>query len=422
MIHRFFSLSLTSFALHGVLLAQAGAPRGGGAASPSAPASAPTTTRTPNIPTQPQTTQPNTFPEMQRPVYISGKVVLSDGTPPPESVAVQLVCNGSPRSVGYTDSKGRFSVDLTNRNNSALYSDASQSGPSPFGGGMGNSGMGNMGGMMANSRNPNSSGITERNLMGCDFQAYLAGFRSDQVNLSNRRSMDNPDLGTIVLHRLGNVEGLTISATSALAPKDARKAYDKAKNEAKKGKWENAEREYEKAVEVYPKYATAWYELGVAQQQQNNLEGARKSYAQAIAADPKLVTPYQQLAVLAAKESKWDEVAANTEKLLKLNPIDFPQAWFYNALAKYRLQNFGGAEESARKGLDLDKGHRMPKMDQLLGVILAEKRDYPGAAEHLNNYLKFAPESTDAAIVKKQLAEIQKQLQATTKAPAEEKP
>ena len=47
------------------------------------------------------------------------------------------------------------------------------------------------------------------------------------VSLSNIHYMDNPDIGTIILHRLGKVDGLTVSVVSALAPKDARKAYEK---------------------------------------------------------------------------------------------------------------------------------------------------------------------------------------------------
>lgn len=49
----------------------------------------------------------------------------------------------------------------------------------------------------------------------------------EQIHLGTRRALDNPDVGTIILHRPANVEGLTISA-SAVAAKDARKSYDKA--------------------------------------------------------------------------------------------------------------------------------------------------------------------------------------------------
>ena len=401
--HSWVKAALAGLAMSATLFAQAAGPPAGAGnrGTPTVPTSPTpnTTTRQPgNFPTQ--STQSPDF--MQRPLYVSGKVTLDDGTAPPESVVMQLVCNASPRSVGYTDSKGRFSIDLGNRNNSAIFADASQSGVGGFdGGGIGrNSSLG--------QSQSSGRGSSETALLGCDLQASLPGFRSDSVNLGSRRALDNPEVGTLVLHRLGNVEGLTISATSALAPKDAKKAFDKGFGEIKKSKWENAERELTKATEIYPKYAAAWYQLGVAQQAQENVEGARKSYAQALAADAKFVSPYQQLAVLAAHDSNWKEVASATDRLLRLNPVDFPQAWFYNALANYNLQNLDVAEKSARQGLDSDSAHRIPKLDHLLGVVLAQKQDYAGAAEHMRNYLTRNPSAGDVELVKKQLAEIEK--------------
>jgi hypothetical protein len=145
---------------------------------------------------------------MQRPIFLSGKVVMDDGTPPPDSVVIERVCNGVVRPEGYTDSKGRFSFQLGQ--NTAVMADASV-GSAADGGGFGGRNSRNMGGM------PGRGGLSERELMGCELRASLAGFRSEIVNLAGRRVMDNPDVGTIILKRLGNVEGLTISATSAMA-------------------------------------------------------------------------------------------------------------------------------------------------------------------------------------------------------------
>jgi tetratricopeptide (TPR) repeat protein len=331
---------------------------------------------------------------MQRPIFLSGKVVMDDGTPPPESVVVQIVCRGTPRGIAYTDSKGSFSADLSDRNKT-VFADASE--PSTD--------------ILGSASNGNSTrGVCpgEMNLMGAELQAYLPGFRSDVVNLGTRRSMDNPDVGTLVLHRLANVEGLTISATSSMAPKDAKKALEKARSDTAKQKWPDAEKELEKAVAIYPKYAAAWLELGNVQQQQKDVEGARKSYAQALAADSKFVSPYLQLAFISAGEQKWQEVADQTDRLLRLNPVDFPQAWFLNASANYYLGKKDVAEKSAREGISRDPAHRIPRINYLLGIMLAQKQDYAASAEYLRDYLRYAPHATDLDEVKKQLAEIEK--------------
>jgi tetratricopeptide (TPR) repeat protein len=220
--------------------------------------------------------------------------------------------------------------------------------------------------------------------------------------------LDDPEIGTIVLHRLGNVEGTTISMTSLQAPKDAKKAYEKGKDFLKKNKPAEAQKEFQKAVDAYPRYAVAWFELGRLQEAQKQVDESRKSYAAAIEADKKYINPYLALSLIAARESNWPDVADTTLQVVKLDPVDYPHAWFLNSVANYNLKNFDEAEKSAREAQKLDTQHKNPKIEQVLGLALIEKRDYPGAAEQLRSYLQFAPTATDAAQVRNQLAELDK--------------
>lgn len=380
--------------------------------------------RTPTIPTPTPTPTPRQpqaepdftrqrqepFPEIQRPVFLSGKVVMEDGTPPPEPVIIERICGGQPRPEAYTDSKGRFSFQLGQ--NTALIADASTGSTYDFPG---------------ESRTSSASGLarnrtfSERDLIGCDLRASLPGYRSDVVSLAGRRLMDNPDVGTIVLRRLGHVEGTTISATTLAAPKDAKKAYEKGKEEARKKKFDEALKQFQKAVQIYPQYAAAWFELGLIHQQQNRKEQAREAYARSLAADAKYTKPYLQLALLAAQERNWQEVADTTDRLLRLDAFDYPQAYFFNSVANLNLRKLDAAERSAREGLKLDAQNRIPRMKHLLGVILANKQDYHGAAEQLRAYLPHAANDQEAESIRKQLAELDR-LTGRSAAPSAERP
>lgn len=245
-------------------------------------------------------------------------------------------------------------------------------------------------------------------LLGCELRAQMAGYRSSAVQLTQRRSMDDPDVGVIILHRMGKEEGTTISMTSMMAPKDARKAYEKGLDALKKKKIDDANRDLLKAVTVYPKYADAWFRLGALQMDQQNIVEARKSFNQAIAADPKLVTPYVDLAILDAHEAKWKEVADSTGRAIKLDPVDFPVAFYFDALANYNLQNFEAAEKSARQLQKLDVQHKFPMADRIIASVLADKKDYSGAAQQMRNYLKFAGTNKDADEVRGQLQQLEK--------------
>lgn len=387
-----------------------GSPSGG---SPGASGGRTTSPSIPSIPTSPTPTDRTRQPDLStprqqipsletRPIFLSGKVMMDDGTPPPESVVIERVCNGQARPEAYTDSKGRFSFQVGQNTN--VMADASV--------GSAMDPMGTYGSQQQQQSGAfgRGRGVSERDLTSCDLRASLPGFRSDLVNLAGRRMMDNPDVGTIILRRMGNVQGTTISATTIQAPKDAKKAFEKGADAVKKKKFEEAQKQFEKAVELYPKYAVAWFELGMLHQQRKQVEPAKKAYGEALAADAKYVKPYLQLALISVQEQKWQEVADTTGRVLKLNPFDFPSAFFYHSVANFNLKNFDAAEKSAREALKLDSQHRIPKTEHLLGIILANKQDYTGAAEHMKSYLQQAPEASDVELVKKQLADIERLL------------
>ena len=338
---------------------------------------------------------------------------MEDGTAPPDAAMIQLVCRSSPRTVGRTDPKGGFSVDLNNRTAMMGFADASES-PTHFLRRRGSDHRLCRPGTSESRRKDDSeqrdTRVGERDLMGCDLQAALPGFRSDVLHLSNRRSLDDPNVGILILHRLANVEGTTISVVSAMAPKNAKKAMERGQNAARKNNFLDALDDFQKAVEIYPKYATAWVELGRVQEILKNPEAARHSFAQALEADGKLVTPYLALASLAAREEKWQEVSDETDRVLRLNPVDFPEAYLLNAMSNFNLKRMEAAEKSAREGLDRDAEHRYPKISEVLGAVLVHKKDYAGAAEQLRNFLHYAKDDPDTPMAKTRLEQLEKVL------------
>src|SRR6202451_3968558 len=50
-----------------------------------------------------------------RPIYISGKVVMEDGSPVSPNVTIERVCSGMSKTVAYTDSKGHFNFQWGDR-------------------------------------------------------------------------------------------------------------------------------------------------------------------------------------------------------------------------------------------------------------------------------------------------------------------
>jgi Flp pilus assembly protein TadD len=358
--------------------------------------------------------------------YLSGRVILEDGWPPSERVDIETICNGQPYVAAHTDKMGLFSFRLGAPGNRTLQ-DASVGsaegsfgrlamGPPPSAGGAQTT--------TTDSQQPAStdpapqsttttgsgprSGGNDRAFMHCDLRAKLPGYKSETISLANRRPMDDPDVGTIILRRLTPVEGQVVSVTALAAPKDARNAYEKGRQALKANKPDDARKDFEKASRIYPKYAAAWCELGKLQLQRRRVEDARRLFETAIRADPKYLDPYLQLAALQAVAGQWPELAETTGAALGLDPHDYPQAYYLNALANFNIRNTDAAEKSAREAERLDTRHQFPGSWQVLGRILDIRRQFAEAAAQMREYLRLVPRAPDAAAVRMRLAQIEK--------------
>jgi tetratricopeptide (TPR) repeat protein len=325
-------------------------------------------------------------------VFVSGKVVVDDGTDLTEPAVIQTICRGRRHSETYSDAHGGFSFRLGDPAQGAVaaISDASSSNVTDHSG------------MQSAS-----------DLRDCQLQAELAGFSSQTIELNRSGNLLNSiDVGRVPLHRLAHVDGTSISVTSALAPAPAKKAFEKGLEQEKKAKWDDAQKSFAKAVQIYPRYATAWYQLGRLQlRNQSHIEDtapAKHAFEQSIAADPKYVNPYDGLAQIAMLARDWQNVIDITGKLVSLNPVNFPDAYYDNGVANYYLKNLDNAEKSARQGVRVDEAHQIPKLQYLLAMIFLQKQNYQAASEHMQLYLSLAQQPDDIDLAKKGLAEIQK--------------
>jgi tetratricopeptide (TPR) repeat protein len=307
--------------------------------------------------------------------YLVGNVIVTGGELPWEPVPITVTCNGKIRYTATASPKGNFEIAaVENTSHPTLGTDGS---------------------------------VPAAQFFGCTVEATLAGFTSSVLTIANRSLLDNPDIGTVKLSREEGAAGSAVSSTTASAPKDAAKAFEKARSEWLEQKPERAQHDLEKAVQVYPQFAEAWYQLGKIQEASHSPE-AQSSFSKAAAADPRFSLPYAYLIANAALAGKWEEVANDTSHELELYPRGTPQVFYFNALANYKLGKKDVAELNATKSLAMDPLHTQPNTEQLLAVILADKRDYAGALEHLRNCLTYLPAGPNSELVKQQVAQLEK--------------
>jgi len=339
-------------------------------------------------------------------MFLLGRVATNDGTLVPSDAVVERVCNNKVRQQVYASSHGDFSMELGSR--AASFLDATGEPASQ-------SGVAGKDSLM---------GIPRRELTNCELRASAAGFHSTVISLMYLESIASSiNVGAIVVQRAAKIEGTTLSATPYQAPRDARRAYEKGLGAERNGKLANARKYFEQAVEIYPRYANAWFQLGAVLQKQNQNDAARTAYIQATTIETNFLPPYLSLASMAYGAKNWAEVleltghildldplnqAAVTGYILDLDPLNYTEAYFYNAVANYKLNKIEEAEKSALKAEHLDLRTRFPRLHFLLAEIFARKHNYAGAILEMQTYLELVPNAKDADQARGQLTKLEK--------------
>lgn len=279
---------------------------------------------------------------------MSGRVMVG-GSFPPEPAFVTVGCEGKGNWAGYTDKRGEFIASLGLKNLTSA---------------------------------PGN----------CRVEATLDGFTRGIANAAYNQS----DV-IVTLFPLRRREDSTIALETLAVPPPARKQFDKGVEQLRQGKWRSAETSLRKAIAQYSRYALAWARLGEALEGDGSPEEAGAAYAKATEIDARLFSAYARWAVIDASENRWDRVAATTDRAIRLDPVDWPVLFFYNAVANFNLGRMAEAEQSATRAVTAG---RFPRAHYILGRILAARGDYQGAVEHMSKYLELMPSAADAAQVR----------------------
>jgi Tetratricopeptide repeat len=371
------------------------------------PAPAPPSSTSPSRPATPS--NPSSQPSQPREdlvMFLRGRVATHDGAPVPHDVLVERVCNNRVRQVVYASLHGDFSMQLGSRTDS--FPEASADPTSPYGVPSKDSVM----------------GIPRRELTNCELRASASGFYSRDISLLGLDTFGGSiDVGVIVVQRSTKIEGTTLSAIPYKAPKNARRAYEKGLQAEKNGKLADARKYFETAVQIYSGSANAWFQLGTVLQKEDQKDAARKAYTQATTIDTRFLPPYLSLASMAYQTANWTEVldltrhildldplnpAAATRYILDLDSLNYADAYFYNAVANYRLNKIEDAEKSGLKAEHLDLRPRFPQLHLLLAEIYARKNNYALAIGEIQTYLELAPHAKEADQAREQLAKLEK--------------
>jgi Ca-activated chloride channel homolog len=226
---------------------------------------------------------------------LRGKVVMPDGTPPPQHVLIERVCaGGTPVQEAVAGKQGEFFW-----------------------------------------RAPNATqGVGGTVLVRCYLRARLKDMLSDYLDLQDARLFANLQLPTMVLRRSSDrVEGPKLSPAAV-------KTWDAAVKAYRASEWANAERLAREVARAAPQFAAAWNAVGLAANEQKKFTEAREAFQKAAAADPATLAYKLRLARAEISLQLWADAAKTAEAVIQADDThQLPEAELNLGIARYMLND-----------------------------------------------------------------------------------
>jgi VWFA-related protein len=351
-----------------------------------------------------------------------GRVVMTDGSPPPKPVGIEYYCPGKRTLVvTITGKKGdflwhyegsAFEIGANSMNASTAFMQQGATGTTVTEPSV----MGTMitisqplGPLSAGTMSIKSQSGYEAlafaegsgfGVSGCILRAASSGLVSSTIDLSDHKVTQNPQLPDIILTRPSASEGLEITE-AVTVPKAAQKEWLGGMTALRSTKWDEAETHLRAAVDAAPQFGLGWSALALAYHNQHKSDEARDALEHAIKLDPKSPSLRFRLMRTEMDLKDWKTAATTAATLTQADGgRRFPDAYLDQAVIHFHLNELDQALDSATEQVRRDTRHELPRGEYILGLIYEARHDYPAAAEHMKKYLELSPKASDAQAVR----------------------
>jgi tetratricopeptide (TPR) repeat protein len=200
----------------------------------------------------------------------------------------------------------------------------------------------------------------------------------------------------------GNATSVSVAAMRV--PDKARKALEKARELTGKNRNDDAVKELNRALEIYPQYSDALRERGIINYANGHLDQAKADLDQAIKYDPNNAMAYVALGATFNNVDKFDDALRVLDRGLSLAPNGW-QGYFELARTKLGKGDYEGSLRAAEKSQQFMKHEYLPihlvRAHAMLGM-----KNYTEAQAEFEVFLAQDPNGEDAARVRQTLDQV----------------
>jgi tetratricopeptide (TPR) repeat protein len=195
-----------------------------------------------------------------------------------------------------------------------------------------------------------------------------------------------------------------LNAELANVPERAVTHFNNATEQAKKNDHQAAIEELKLAIKEYPTFTLALNELGVQYLKVNQPQNADEAFQAALKIEPDAFAALINRGIANVMMERYGEAVPILRKALKKNDQSAVGHYFLGqALANLGL--FNDAEKELLASLTLGK-EDMKEAHRILAIIYSSRGDKKQAADHLEEYLKLAPNVADAEKLREKIRQL----------------
>jgi Tfp pilus assembly protein PilF len=197
----------------------------------------------------------------------------------------------------------------------------------------------------------------------------------------------------------------SVAAVDLNVPEAARKEFDKATKAIADQNWTKALHELNRAISLYPRYAPAYNNLGVAYGHMNDAAHERDALEKAISLNDHFVPAYVNLAKLCLKQQN----SAQAETLLEnVNRLEPANAETLTLLAEAQLLNkHYDAAISSAQSVHAVQHQNLAVAHYIAARAFEHENRLPEALAELQLFLKEEPAGERANHVREEITQIQ---------------
>lgn len=199
--------------------------------------------------------------------------------------------------------------------------------------------------------------------------------------------------------RLNQPEKLgTIDATLAGIPQPAAELYKQALDLSQKGENKEAIKKLKEALTKYPRFVSAYNELGVQYMRLGQLSEAAEALRAALRLSPYAFTPRLNYGIVLVKQKEFAAAEIELRRALERDSRSV-LAHLYLGRALIGLGKYKDAETTLRQTLAIG-GSEANLAHRYLGALYIEQGDDAQAINELETYLRLEPQDKDAAQIR----------------------